>query len=143
MGYDVHITRKEQWFDEEGPTISLDEWKAFVRSDPEMRLDGFAEAIMGDGSTLRVESEGMAVWTVYSGNEKDGNMAWFSFFDGDVRVKNPDPEILRKMWTIAERLGAKVQGDEGEVYDSSGNSDESPPLDSPPGTDKKPWWKFW
>jgi hypothetical protein len=85
----------------------------------------------------------MAVWTAYSGHEKDGNMAWFSFFDGDVSVKNPDPEILRKMWLVAEKLGAKVQSDEGEVYGSSGQSDESPPMDTPTGTVKKPWWKFW
>ncbi len=139
MGYEVHITRKKEWSDEDGPTISLDEWKAFVGSDPEMCLDGFAEAQV-DGGTLRVESEGLAVWTAYSEHGKNGNMAWFNFFEGDVSVKNPDPEILQKMWVIAEKLGAKVQGDEGEVYDSSGQSDESPTFDSPA---KKPWWKFW
>jgi hypothetical protein len=36
-------------------------------------------------------------------------------------VKNPDPEILRKMWSLAQRLDAMVQGDEGEQYDASGN----------------------
>jgi hypothetical protein len=47
-------------------------------------------------------------------------MAWFDFQDGDVVVKNPDEEILKKMWLIAQALGAKVQGDDGEIYDENG-----------------------
>jgi hypothetical protein len=43
MGYELHITRKRDWSDA-GPEITLDEWLALVRSDPDMRLDGFAEA---------------------------------------------------------------------------------------------------
>jgi hypothetical protein len=35
VGYDVHITRKENWFDENGPAISLDEWAA-VDPDPKI-----------------------------------------------------------------------------------------------------------
>ena len=44
MGYEIHITRKTEWFDEDGPEISLEDWKAYIASDPEMRLDGYAEA---------------------------------------------------------------------------------------------------
>jgi hypothetical protein len=44
MGYDVHITRRPEWFEDEGPEITLDEWLAVIRDDPEMRLDGYAEA---------------------------------------------------------------------------------------------------
>jgi hypothetical protein len=36
-------------------------------------------------------------------------------------VKNPDTEILQKMWSLAQPLSAKVQGDDGELYDSSGD----------------------
>jgi len=31
-------------------------------------------------------------------------------------VKNPDEAILSKMCAIAEKIGARVQGDEGEYY---------------------------
>ena len=142
MGYEIHITRKEHWSDEEEPTISLDEWKAYIRGDSEMRLGGFAEAIVGDGSKLRVEVEGLAVWTAYSEHEING-MAWFGLFEGEVHVKNTDTEILQKMWRIAEKLGARVQGDEGEFYDSSGQVDDSLEFDTPAIAIKKPWWKFW
>jgi hypothetical protein len=121
MGYDVHITRKHDWFDEKGPEISLAEWLAFVAADSEMRLDGYAETRMQDGSVFRTVQEGLSVWTTYSQHDESGNKAWFLYRKGYVTVKNPDDEILRKMWSIAQDLSAKVQGDDGEVYDSCGN----------------------
>lgn len=120
MGYDVHITRKANWFDESGLKIGSDEWKALLQSDPDMRLDGYASAVMVDGSVLRVDSEGLAVWTAYAGNGTNGNMAWFDFRNGNVVVKNPDVRILGKMWQLAQRLSAKVQGEECEVYGPDG-----------------------
>ena len=120
MGYDVHITRKPHWWDENGPEIRLDEWIAVVRADRDMRLDGYAETRVGGGGVLRIENEGLSVWTAYSRHGENG-MAWFSFHHGNVVVKNPDCEILQKMWSLAQGLLAKVQGDEGELYDASGN----------------------
>jgi hypothetical protein len=118
MGYDVHITRAESWRDSEDQSISLDEWLAYIEQDTEMRLDGFAEAqIKETGEILRVESEGLAVWTDYSSHGEGGNMAWFDHRCGEIIVKNPDREILDKMAQIARALGARVQGDEGENYD--------------------------
>jgi hypothetical protein len=52
----------------------------------------------------------------YSGHAVKGNMAWFDYQEGTVVVKNPDDEILGKMRRIAAALGAKVLGDEGELY---------------------------
>jgi hypothetical protein len=121
MGYDVHITRKHDWFDKKGPRISLAEWLAFVAADSEMRLDGYAETRLPDGSVFRTEQEGLSVWTAYSQHDQSGNMAWFLYCDGEIVVKNPDDEILRKMWSTAQDLSAKVQGDDGEIYDSSAN----------------------
>ncbi len=88
MGYDLHITRAENWLDSEAMPISLDEWSAYVAADPEMRMDGYAEAEV-DGQILRVESDGLAVWVSYSGNGKDGNMAWFDYGRGEIVVKKP------------------------------------------------------
>jgi prepilin-type processing-associated H-X9-DG protein len=122
MGYDVHITRKEDWSDEQ-PEISLAEWLAVVQADPEMRLDGDAEARTA-ADVIRIESSGLSVWTAYSRHGEGGNMAWFDFRGGNAVVKNPDKEILRKMWVLAQRLSAKVQGDDGETYDAAGNPTE-------------------
>ena len=141
MGYDVHITRREEWFDKEPPEIAVEEWITVVRDDPEMRLDGYAETQLLDGSVLRVEEPGMAVWTAYSKHGLDGNMAWIWHSRGNVMAKNPDEEILCKMWKLAQKLGASVQGDEGELYGSDGRTlPEGEPAQS---TKSRPWWRFW
>jgi hypothetical protein len=63
MGYDLQITRKEDWWDPDGPEISMAEWLALVAADPEMRLDGYAEARLDNGHVFRSEKEGLSVWT--------------------------------------------------------------------------------
>ena len=79
-----------------------------------MRLDGFAEARNPTtGGTIRIESPGLSVWMAWS-----GGIAWMDHRGGRIVVKNPDTAILKKMCAIAERLGARVQGDEGEMYRS-------------------------
>jgi hypothetical protein len=143
MGYDIHITRKDQWFDDEGPEIALAEWTAYVTGDPEMRLDGYAQAKNGSGDTLRVENEGLSLWLGYSGHQDNGNMAWFDFRRGSIIVKNPDAEILKKMWSIAQALSAKVQGDEGELYGVDGSVVDAQHPVAVGINSKKPWWKVW
>jgi hypothetical protein len=139
MGYDLHITRAEDWSSSEETPIALEEWLAYIASDPEMRLDNSAEVEV-DGQVLRLESAGLAVWTAFRGHDAGGNMAWFHYSDGNVDVKNPDREILGKMLQIADRLGANVQGDDGERYtrveDLPGDEPDQP---APP----RPWWRFW
>jgi hypothetical protein len=108
VGYDVHITRAENWTEAESTPIVLDEWLRFVAGDPEMRLDNFAEAEVGGGEVLRYNNNGLAVWTACSGHGVKCNMAWFDYRRGRVVVKTPDDEILGKMRRIASALGAKV-----------------------------------
>jgi hypothetical protein len=148
MGYELHITRQENWFDEDDSRqISFDEWTQILADDKEMRLDNFAEATTTNGDTIRVESEGLSVWTKYSGNGLNGNYAWFDYSRGSIVCKNPDDEIIGKMLDIAGRLNAKVQGDEGEIYERSADNKISykhiSESNDNPVDNKKPWWKFW
>ena len=39
MGYDLHITRRQFWFDEDGDAISLEEWQKYVGSDRDIETD--------------------------------------------------------------------------------------------------------
>jgi hypothetical protein len=144
MGYDVHITRRDDWPDD-GPEISLHEWLGLVAGDPDLRHDGFAESTTADGDVVRVDAKGIAVWTAHSGHEPGGSMAWFLHDRGEVVVKNPDEEILAKMVDVAGRLGARVQGDDGEYYDGeaappSPTSPVGAPAPSGP-PQRRRWWK--
>jgi hypothetical protein len=49
-----------------------------------------------------------------SGPEHGGG--WFDYRNGRIVVKYPDEKMLAKMRVIAEALGARVMGDEGELY---------------------------
>lgn len=146
MGYDVHITRAEEWMDSSSAPISLREWLDYVANDPEMRLDGHADATVGQGEILRYENDGLAVWTKYSGHGADGNMAWFDFSDSHIVVKNPDEEIIDKMCHVAEALDARVQGDDGEFYPTPPSSGAPPAKPSSistggPAKESGSWWK--
>ena len=110
MGYEVHITRRQHWLDEDGPAIGLNEWLKVVHSDPEMHYEG------------PTKEEALAA----------GN------------ATNPDEEILRKVWKLAHRLKAKVQGDDGEIYGADGKvMSDAEAIAAGLSIQRKPWWKFW
>jgi len=155
MGYEVHVTRRELWWDEDGPEIALEEWVDLVREDQELRLDGFAEARTPAGATIRIDDPSMTVWTGFSGHDANGVTVWLMHSHGRIVAKNPHPEILQKLWQIAQTLSARVQGDDGEFYGPDGEMlvdpvavedlpghviGEEGPTPKPSG---KPWWRFW
>lgn len=144
MSYDLHITRNPDWQDHPAETISARDWLEYVKQDADMRADGFAEAPMQDGSVLRMEDGGIAVWTAYSGHDENGNKAWFRHFEDRVSVSNPDREIRIKMFEIATALHASLQGDDGELYDAHGDALPEPgAARNGGGAERKPWWRFW
>jgi hypothetical protein len=130
MGYDLHITRKGYWADEEGEgSISLSEWHAHVADDPELSQDPNNP---GENNYLYLRESGN--WPL-----------WYSPELGEINTKNPDIDVIRKLVGIANSLGAKAQGDDGELYDLNGNvvPDHSSKLTSRSTSVKKIWWKFW
>lgn len=60
-----------------------------------------------------MEAPGLAVWS-----DCPGGPCWFDYRGGRIVVKNPDDVVMTKMQQIAAHLGARVQGEEGEYYDS-------------------------
>ena len=136
MGYDVHITRTEDWLESESAPITLEEWLGYIERDAEMALVRRAEA---PGVTY--ESEGLAIWMGYSKNQEGGTQAWFDFRKGRVVVKNPDRELLRKMHAVASAFNARVQGAEGELYDADGEQCAAVAEVDPTG-DQRSWWRW-
>jgi hypothetical protein len=100
-GYKVHITRAEHWAKNEGCEIPASEWHDLVKGDPELRL-------------ACANGPHFAVWNTNAGQPG----GWLDWNNGNITTKTPDEQLLAKMIEIAERLGAKVQGDDGELYHS-------------------------
>ncbi len=136
MGYDVHITRKGDWSDTEGPMITREEWLDYVGGDKSMKLEREAIVSNDRGDAFSVSNETLAVWKDWPARVEGKNEAWMWHAAGNVMAKNPDAEMLRKMFLIADALAAKLQGDEGEIYNSIGLVDHQ-------DRSKKRWWKFW
>lgn len=105
MGYNLYITRKREWFEEDGPAIALSEWQALVNSDTELSWD------LANG-------EGFANWMPV-GTEPTGWIAWDG---GNLESKNPNTPLIRKMAALAQALGARVVGEEGEAYSLDGQA---------------------
>lgn len=117
MGYDLHVTRGE------GNPILESEWLSYVRSDREFELTGVAEMPTPDG-TLRYESPGLACWRGHPGGEP----VWFDFRPGEVVVKHPDQATIDKMLAVARALDARVEGDDGEIYEAPGSPPRPPRM---------------
>jgi len=100
MGYDLHITRKENWWDRVGPAISLDEWAAYVESDPDLKQDW--------------ENSGRE--NVRFVTHPAQCPIWWRGDLGEIYTKNPDTLVVTKLVEIAKALAARVIGDDDEIY---------------------------
>ena len=91
MGYNLYITRADDWVENEGCQIPVREWLDVVAADPELRLDP-------------VNGPYDALWNGPSEHEEP----WFDWSEGNVYTKNPDPPMIEKMVELAAKLGGKV-----------------------------------
>lgn len=98
-GYDLHITRKNNWADKGGAKITFAEWRSYVQQDKEIQNDS-------------QNSENAFIVSV------DGEMfaIWYDPRLGELSTKNPSDAAIEKLKRIATQLKARVQGDDGELY---------------------------
>lgn len=143
MGYDLHITRKEDWYDEEpNNDISLEEWLAYIHSaGSELELSDASWVKVPGSETESQVVPGFCKWTAHPSDERP----YFDYFRGSISTKNPDDPTTRKMLSMASQLNAKVQGDDGEVYGLSADNEIIYRHIEVANTNKrkKAWWKFW
>jgi hypothetical protein len=105
MVYEVHITRAADWAQNQGSEILASEWHDLISRDPELRLTA------SNGPHF-------VVWNSNTGQ----TCGWLEWSNGNITAKSPNEQLLAKMLAIAEQLGAKVQGCDGELI---GNADAS------------------
>lgn len=126
MWYNVHITRKENWFDDDGERITLEEWNDYVRTDETIRQDPNNT----EKDYIFVSSEG-----IYP--------LWYYEDRGEIYTKNPNTSTIIKMAQAAKTLNAHAQGDEGELYDENWDMINQEPSLNSNNQETKTWWKFW
>jgi hypothetical protein len=102
MSYNLYITRKLHWFDDSGLAIAPSEWRAVVESDPGLKFDPS-------------NGEYFAIWKDGAGEEH-----WIDWDGGNLESKNPSAQLIGKMVAVASILGARVVGEEEEVYGADG-----------------------
>jgi hypothetical protein len=61
-------------------------------------------------------------WRAYAAGKPE--LEVFDFREGRVAVKNPDEATIATMLVVARALGARVEGDDGEIY----TTPDGPPL---------------
>jgi hypothetical protein len=142
MGYDLQISRKNNWADDEESHITLGEWLDYIKGDNELKLTNGYETKIPGLATPWIESPGFCEWSAHPNGD---NYVWFDYGHGSISTKNPDDVTILKMMEIAEFLNARVQGDDGEFYDESyfKPKDESVAANRTASKNKKPWWKIW
>lgn len=101
MGYCIRITRSE-WTDadEDPGRITRAEWRHVAESDPDLDLD----------LDLERESD-----TEFCFPDRESGFTFY-YFKGTVSVKSPDEATIRKIFEVARKLNATVQGDDHEYY---------------------------
>ena len=130
MAYQLHITRAADWTNSSELPITPAEWLKLVRTDAELVQD----------------PKHGPYFVRWAG--PTGKYRWLEWSDGRINSRYPDGALLKKLVIIAERLGAKVQGDGGEVYSGAEPVDEWVEANTLPFTPRTvmitqrlPWWK--
>ncbi len=98
MGYNLYITKTDHPVDSAKKPITAKMWTQIVQDDEELE---FVE-----------NSKASVIWVDASGDDRGRLM----LLNGKIIAKNPSDELIRKMVSLAEKLGARVIGDEGEPY---------------------------
>jgi hypothetical protein len=103
MGYDLHITRADvDWENEDANPITAEEWLNIVAKDETLTVS------WNDENELIVTE-----WTPIENPNLGRQMDWHH---GRVSTKYlPLPAYL-KMLELAEQLGGRVLGDDGELF---------------------------
>ena len=111
MGYEVHITRATEWIRSNEAPITEEDWLAVVDTDPELIVSADDYYDTKDRHTGAVRRVHAVSWTAHP------EEPWPLWHDGDeILTKNADEPTIGKMKQLAQRLNARVLGDDGESY---------------------------
>lgn len=142
MGYDLHITRKDDWSDTDGREITLEEWILYTSGDTSLKIDRDHSAEQDPAVASGAKEPGHAIWVKWPARKEGQREAWVWHAQGNLIAADPDASFRRKLFLIADSLDAKLQGDGGEIYNSNGEPEKGRIKLTADGR-KRAWWKFW
>lgn len=142
MGYDLYITRKEDWSDVDGQDITLDDWMAYVSGDRSLRIDVERSAASDPRVASGAKEPSHVVWVDWPDREVGHQEAWIWLERGNLVATDADLKFRQKLFLIAVALDARLMGEGGEVYNSIGEPEGKRSLLGPI-VRKRRWWKFW
>lgn len=112
MGYDLHVHRRENWWDEHGEDITEADLEAVAGGRTDLKQVGSLSVTNpATGETITAPGP-FWLWTGHPGVVE----VPLALRDGRVVLKGPDDEMLAFLVELAQVIGARVQGDEGEFY---------------------------
>jgi hypothetical protein len=147
MGYTIAIFRQDDWDNpEEESNISFEEWSNYIDTDEELERPA-ESSLTDDNREHYLQNPGYCEWNNHSSYKEPFARPWFEYSQGEIVSKYVDDESLLKMIEIADRLNAKVRGQDGEIYEEDDamklkTTQTWAPASSVPAPNK-PWWKFW
>lgn len=112
MGQQLHITRAQFWANNKKSPITENEWLVYIESDPDLEL-------VPELGRLYVRWKDPAEICKYE-------QPWLNFKSGNIFTEWPDTALYKKMLAIAAALQAKVQDDDGAVYQNVGEWEFDP-----------------
>ncbi|MEU9742624.1 hypothetical protein AB0E12_25915 [Micromonospora chersina] len=108
MGYEIHISRAEKYYDSEEDAIALEEWLSYTERNPALRASGW----------LGLEEDRQPTFEYTCA---DGSLVSLTWFEGGINVKGHfDSDPYREFGALAEDLRANLQGDGGKRYTADG-----------------------
>lgn len=108
MSYNVHLTRAELWTESMNNPISLEEAKSCFDQRDDFEYTNML-SLKGPFGTMSLEGD-FFHWSV-----EDFSVP-FSYKEGRITVHRADEFVIEKMVEVSAVLGARVQGDDGELY---------------------------
>ncbi len=105
MSYNLYISRKEYWGNEDGEDIKKEEFDECIKNE-----------------NIEKVSDDEYIWKSAFGDQREEPSFWYEEEFGSITAKNPEPETIKLMCILAKKLKAEVQGEDGEIYDENAES---------------------
>lgn len=126
MGYELHLTRAESWYEDEEPITFCEAEAALHQFSEGFTIDreGIVTAVTPQGQILSADMGPFIV--CYDGKNEDSRIHIY-FEDGhSPHFQVRRVRALLPVIALADALHAKVQGDEEEIYTMESVLEEDP-----------------